>query len=323
MYKFKYWISFNLALLFFSFSYAQSEEQLVVQDFLLLADNFISPASKASVNQAGSGWFNTATTLTPWRLKISLHANALIVPKKERQFNVSNSQFNILEIQGAESATVPSAFGGSSSIRFRGAIESSLYKGDIEFEALEGLNRSNIIHAFPQVNLGLPFGFEMSGRFLPELEFGSTKIRTFGVGLKYNIIQLFKEYDWELNVAIAGAYTNFQINYGFDDVNIGIAQLNSANVEADIWMGKLLVSQTFKFIEPFAAFGVTNADFNYAMNGSGALEIINSPLGSLDNSENRIKADVGFNILFGDFYISSMATIDNFVNLNLGFHFKL
>uniref|UniRef100_UPI0030DC7977 DUF6588 family protein n=1 Tax=uncultured Salegentibacter sp. TaxID=259320 RepID=UPI0030DC7977 len=65
-------------------------------------------------------------------------------------------------------------------------------------------------------------------------------------------------------------------------------------------------------------------NFHYAMGGSGpVLGQINSALGGLDQSQAQFKADLGFNLYFDRFKISTMATAGKFFHLNAGMHFRI
>jgi hypothetical protein len=76
--------------------------------------------------------------------------------------------------------------------------------------------------------------------------------------------------------------------------------------------------------EVFGALGATNSNFSYAMGGSGiALSPINNALRGLDQSQAQFKADLGFNIYFNRFKISTMATAGKFFHINAGLHFRI
>jgi len=74
-----------------SFSQAIPEEgREIIRDFLILADGFASPAAESAAYQGTAGWFTSARALEPWKVDVSVHANALFVPSSNKEFTVSN-----------------------------------------------------------------------------------------------------------------------------------------------------------------------------------------------------------------------------------------
>ncbi|MGA8854572.1 MAG: DUF6588 family protein, partial [Christiangramia sp.] len=103
-----------------------------------------------------------------------------------------------------------------------------------------------------------------------------------------------------------------------------VVQLNLIDVSADVWMAEALASKRYENFEIFGALGVAMSDFEYEFGGNGiALSRLNSELTRLNDKEAQFKGDIGFNLYFDRFKISTMATAGKFVNLNLGLHFIL
>lgn len=88
------------------------EGRQTVDDILFLADVFAAPAASSAAYQATAGWFTSARALEEWKVDISLHGNALFVPKSKQEFSLNNSDFNVLRIGGGSNgALIPTAFG--------------------------------------------------------------------------------------------------------------------------------------------------------------------------------------------------------------------
>ncbi|MCJ7757250.1 MAG: hypothetical protein MUP24_03815, partial [Gillisia sp.] len=124
-------------LLAFGFTNAQSDQDLLVEDMLLIADNFAAPAAEAAAIQSSAGWFSSARDLGKWKVDISLHGNALFVPGSKQTKLASNTDFNILNIQGSSNALLPTVFGGDTDAVFEG----ELLGEDFTFDAIDGLNK--------------------------------------------------------------------------------------------------------------------------------------------------------------------------------------
>ncbi|MGB8373715.1 MAG: DUF6588 family protein, partial [Salegentibacter sp.] len=88
-----------------------AQRQSIINDLLLLTDNFAQPASNGAAYQASAGWFSSATPVDEWKVRVSVHGNALFVPSSKKTFSISNGALQALNIKGSQNARVPTAFG--------------------------------------------------------------------------------------------------------------------------------------------------------------------------------------------------------------------
>jgi hypothetical protein len=331
-----------LFILFSVNSYSQEGDiAKFANEMLYIADEFASPAAEGAAYQAGAGWFTSATALKPWKVEISFQGNALFVPSNRQSFTISNGDLAgvhesggpILSIEGEGSnAVVPTAFGGETETYFVGDINYAGNNVPIRFQAIEGIKKSVLAYPFVQATVGLPYETEFAARILPQLTVDGVAFTTYGAAIKHNFSQYFKfnnEDDFQAAAIIA--VNKFDVEYEFiDPVNLSsegssFGNLTLVNVNSNLWMASVLGSKKYgDSFEVFGALGATNSKFNYAMGGSGiALGPINSALGGLDQTQAQFKADLGFNIYFKRFKISTMATAGKFFHLNAGLHFKI
>lgn len=307
-------------------SYGQiipQEGQDIIKDLLFIADGFASPASESAAYQATASWFTSARALEPWKVDVSLHANGLFVPSSKKEFTVNDNDFTNLRINdGDNGAVVPTAFGGASETMFNGTFMGE----DFSFLAIEGIDKGALLYPFAQVSVGLPYGFQIGVRALPELEIDGSKFSTYGIGLKHNFSQYFRFND-EDDLQVAGilAYDIFDVKYGFEQISVpNLVNLNLIDVSAGVWMAEVMASKKYENFEIFGALGVAQSDFEYEFGGSGsALGLVNTSVATLNDKEAQFKGDIGFNLYFEKFKISTMATAGKFVNLNVGLHFLL
>ena len=196
-------------------SKAQEDVNLLIEDMLLIADNFAAPGAEGATLQSSAGWFSSASTLKKWQVEVSVHGNALFVPSSKLNKIVNNNQFKILEIRGANNALLPTVYGGNTDVMYEGTIEAFGSTFDLEFDALDGLDKKVVLHGFPQVTVGLPYMTEIAVRYMPEVYINDVGISTYGVGLKHNLTQYFqRRFDAEnFQLALMGNYSNFTANY--------------------------------------------------------------------------------------------------------------
>nr|WP_252110307.1 DUF6588 family protein [Gramella jeungdoensis] len=299
------------------------EGQDIVNDLLHIADGFATPASESTAYQGTAGWFTSARALDEWKVDVSVHGNGLFVPPSKKEFTINKTALTNLTINdNVNSAVIPTAFGGDSEVVFNGAFQGN----EFSFPAIEGVDQGVLIYPFAQVSVGLPFNTEIGVRLLPELEVDGAQFSTYGIGLKHNLSQYFRFNDEEdLQLAAILSYNIFDVKYGFEQISVpDLVNLNLIDVSANVLMAEFMASKKYESFEIFGALGVAQSDFEYEFDGSGAaLPFVNSQLATLNDNKAQFKGDIGFNLYFNKFKISTMATAGKFVNVNLGLHFIL
>jgi len=312
-------------LLGFSTVKAQSDQDLLVDDMLLIAENFATPGAEAASVQSSAGWFNSAQDLGKWKIDISIHGNALFIPGSKQTKLVQNGDFNILNVQGGTNLLAPTVFGKDS----EGVYEGQFLGQDFTLDALDGLDKKIVIHPFPQLTVGLPYGTEIAFRYVPEVTLNNVGVSTAGAAIKHNFSQYIKRHRPE-DFSISGvvAYSTININYEYDPIQINanglnVLNLNEIEVDANIWMAQALASKLYDSFEVFGAVGISNSNFDYALGGGGQiLPQLNRELGALGGTDVNFKADLGFNLYFEDFQFSTMLTAGSFFNANVGLHYR-
>ncbi|MCJ7758834.1 MAG: hypothetical protein MUP24_11900, partial [Gillisia sp.] len=252
------------------------------------------------------------------------------VPGSKQTKLASNTDFNILNIQGSSNALLPTVFGGDTDAVFEGEINDPGLSSDFTFDAIDGLNKKVVIHPFPQLTVGLPYGTEVALRFVPRVTINDVGVSTSGIGLKHNFAQYFKySRPDDFQMAAVFTYSNIEIDYDYTPIEISasgvkVLELNRIDVKADLWLLQALVSKLYGNFELLGAMGVTSSNFDYSMGGGGSLlPRLNNELGALGGNDVKFKADLGFNYYVGNFKISSAFTAGSFFNANLGLHYKI
>lgn len=322
-----------MLLLLVAHTATAQEEQELINDMLLVAENFAGPGAEGAALQSSAGWFTSGSTLEKWQVEVSVHGNGLFVPSEKQKKLSSNRDFSILTIQGSSNAVLPTVYGGDTDAVFEGELtfENPL-TGEMEtlpfdFDAIDGLDKSILIHPYPQVTIGLPYSSEVAVRFLPSIMVNDVGFSTYGIGVKHNFTQYyerrFNAEDFQFSGVIT--YSNFKVDYAFEQVSIPVVlELNRIDVNADLWLFQALGSKLYGNFEVFGALGLTASSFDYEMGGTGAyLGELNQALTGISGSGTKFKGDLGFNYYFSNFKISTMLTASNFFNANLGIHYRI
>ncbi len=309
---------------------AQVNSEEFIDDVLILASNFAQPAADAAPYQASAGWFSSAEALQKWDFRLSLHGNALFVPDDKQNFQLQNQDLSLLQMGEVSSAELPTGFGGATNIFFSGEvnflnpISGEMESQEVRFKGFDGIAMSQIPHAFAQVAVGVGVGTEITLRAMPKTTIDGVAASTYGVGAKHNLTQYFGE-PGNFQFAAAIAYSKLQVEYEYDTIEVErYLSMNSVAVDADLWMAEFIGSKKWGFFELFGAAGAMNSNFHYEMGGSGvALGLVNSKMDILEGGQTQFKGDLGFNLHFGRFRLSTMATVGEFFNGNVGLHVRI
>lgn len=314
---------------------ASADLSNAVTDIVFLSKNFVAPAADASVYQSSSAWTSSAKSVGKFKVDFAVHFNALPIPKKQRDFDVSNSDFRSLEIRGgATSATIPSALGGDTTTFFDFTIDGD----DYELQAFEGVDEDVLVHPYLQATVGLWKETDVTIRYSPKIKIDVSDYQILGGAIKHNISQYFRKSDSirkGVELAVLASYSKFDLDLFFDEFKLEssdptstsepLATINSIIVDANSWLFQLMASKEVKRFEFIGSLGLTTSQFDYKLGGDQGLflDIFNSALEVLEETRTGFKGDVGVNYHFKNFYVSSMVTLGKFANCNIALHYRI
>ena len=162
-------------------------------------------------------------------------------------------------------------------------------------------------------------------RISPKIKVKETSYTTFGFGLHHNLSQWFLSEDSNFDLGILVAYSNFNVEDTFSNINVVIGNLNSVAVQGDSFTYQLTASQRIDKLSVTGALGIISSTFDYEVGGDGELilSILNRVLNTTDNTNTQFKADLGLDYKLGDVSLNTSATFGSFVNLMLGVNYSI
>jgi hypothetical protein len=273
-------------------SHAQSAQTLVdlnnfVSDALWYADKFITPATDAAVYQASSGWIATPQKAKLWDVNVSLHTNIFFVPKANRKFTVSNSDFAFLEIEGASSVTVPTAIGNDDQYYVTGSF-TDVPNGDIRIKTPEGLDAGTVIYPYVQASLGLWYGTEILAKYSYNVKLKKGHYQVYGVGIKHNLSQYVKSLEAKnIYLSIFAGVSKEEIAFDFltsETEQFGSLGLNEIVGLVDTYQFQVNGSKKWKKFELMAGVITNVSNIEYEVGGENGTTALLVPVKSFVNN---------------------------------------
>ena len=301
-------------------------------DMLLISNKYVSPAAEAAVYQSTGSWYSSAKSLELFEVDVSLHVNALPVSNAQKSFTVNDSDFIGLDIRDAESAQVPTALGGETSVFY----DFTLGEDNYELQTFEGANQQVFYYPYLQGSIGLWGQTEVTLQYVPEVKIDDSGYKTFGGAIKHNISQYWlgdNQDSQALQVAVQVAYSLFDSKVFFDGFEVtstdqnqeALAVINSLTVDANAVTGQLIASKRVNKFEFVGAFAFSQNKFTYTMGGDGdfLIGLLNDAFTALEDNSFMMRGNIGVNYHMHNWYVASNITIGKFLNTNFSVHYKL
>lgn len=229
-----FYLSFLIGIPMFAQELINSQQSAaLLNDLTWYTKQYIEPASESIIYQAASAWMISPKKRDAWKFTMGLQNNLFVVPGKNRNFSVNNSQFDFFQIEGVSgnnSVNVPTVLGPKSPYYLEGDIE---VNGDPQTISLrmDGVNQEIIYYPYLHGNLSLPLGFELHAKYSFKNRLKRGEYQVYGFGLQHNISQYFAN-DSRFQLAVMAAYNNENINVDFvqsyrTQVDIGLRSFNT------------------------------------------------------------------------------------------------
>jgi len=212
---------------------------------------YISPWANAFSAGLNGGWYNTAKPHKFGGFDITTGINVGVVPTSADKFEISSIGLSSAVTGSGLTSTVsgPNTNGPSMSYMSNTVPNVEL----ANFKAPPGSGWRYMPVPTLQVGLGLPFGTEIKGRFIPKITIKDGSVSLWGIGLLHSIVQyfpgskllpfdvsLFAGYTkLESNIpltlkpdpAVTPHYSTYNLNTSFNDQNMEV-NVSALNISA-------------------------------------------------------------------------------------------
>jgi len=301
----------------------------LLNDALFFSDQYITPATDAAVYQAASGWMTSPKKRKLWDVTLGVHSNIFFVPKRDRSFEIKNSDFSFFQIEGATSATVPTAMGNDSQVYLVGDLDGQ----EIRLKSPEGINQETIFYPYLQGSVGLWFGTEALVKYSTKTKLKKGEYQVYGFGLKHNLSQYFKKLEAKkINLAALAVYSKEDISFDFISIptQYGSLGINRLNGLVDTWQFQVNGSKEFKNFELMGGIIANTSKFKYVVGGEkGEIEnviplqeILNKKLEEIYKTKTNVIGEVSGRYQIKKVFLQSVIGFGKFVNTNFSVQYE-
>lgn len=305
------------------------------KDAVYYSDKFVTPATDAAVYQAASAWIYTAKKNKLWSTSFGIHSNVFFVPNEDRQFQINDSDFTFLKIQGATSATIPTALGDGNQINI---IDIFAPNGIINpakpIKTPQGVNQEIIFYPHLSGSVCVGFGTEIIGKYAPKVKINSGEYQVYGVGLKHNLdqyIEVLKKNEISLSATIIKS--NEIISFDFLNVQptpLGTLGIDRITGKVNSLQFQMNASKQFGNFEILLGSLTNKSDFEYVLTGElGTIEkiipfqqILNDRLRGIYKTKFNSIIEISATYNYRKIYFQSVFAFNKFINSNISIHYK-
>ncbi len=283
------------------FKLLKSQKEAAKQDINNLTEEFLKPHGQMVGVSINSGWLNTAKKHPLFGFDISITTAATIANSSKKTFDINKCNLETYELVNKSNHITPTSVGGMEDrpILHPKGVPSNI--NDLDFEMPDGANFR--IVPLPMVNLGmgLPLGFEVRGKFIPQIKkknYG--QLSFWGIGLKNEItdwIPIVKFVPF-VHMSVFAGYTN--LNGNLKTTIPGMSDDQEINLSSKAFTSKFLVSANFPVIAIYAGVNMDNYSTRFNLNGNFNFYGTNwkNPI-KLKYNKSYLNANVGMRLKLG------------------------
>lgn len=322
-----------LFLLVSNISFSQTAQELndlgnLINDALFFSNKYITPAADAAIYQATSGWISSPKKRKLWDVTLGIHFNAFLVPNKDRQFVINNSDFTFFHIENASSATVPTALGNNDQVNLIGQIGTS----PVSLKTPEGVNEEVVLYPHFSGSVALWYGTELVVKYAPKTKLKKGDYQVYGFGFKHNFDQYFKALQAKkINLAGLVCYSNENISFDFIDpqTSIGALGINRISGLVNTWQLQFNASKEYKRFEIITGIIANVSDVKYEFTGNvppnqalPTQSLFNERLKEIYKTRTNFLGEVSCRYKINKMYLQSTFAFGKFVNSNFAVQYE-
>jgi len=239
-------------------------------DINYLANGYLAPFGDGMAFGLTQGWYNTAKVKKTFRFEIGFTPSLTLMPEESRSFTIDPSQLQELELVSASDNITPTVFGDDAAgVRLRYTEPSLQGLANASFDMPAGLGIAIAPMMSLQAGIGLPFDFELSGRYLPTSSvpfIDGSEISLWGVGLKHDLKRYIPKGGLlPFSLSAFASYT--QLDLG-QDIEPNANNDKRIDISANALVTRILISKKLLFITFYGGLGYNYLNSSIQVNGT-------------------------------------------------------
>lgn len=339
---------------------AQNEDDIAAfllagEDASKLIEAYMQPMVKSISYGMTGGWYTTAKAHKSLGFDLSITFNAGFIPSSENFFDPNKlnlSEFTTYDGARNNGSTdifdptrkAPTIFGPKDETRFTSTYdpdgtgplgdETFVYNGPEGFDIKKEIGVAAVPTPMIQLGIGVIMNTDIKIRFVPEVDFGSSKMKMFGVGIMHDIKQHFKglklkPFDLSAMVAYNSVSGSTDLSNSDPSDNRPDNDNGIAEYKFNSWVIQALVSKKLSVLTGYAGIGYNIVDTQVDVKGDYTLvaesdtEIqVNDPV-SIGLKNNSFRFTVGMRLKLGPVYLNGDYSFQKYNTLSVGFGFTV
>ncbi len=291
-----------------------------------LMQEYLRPYGEMLGVGLNAGWYSSAKVHKKLGFDITITGAYIMAPSDAETYDVNNVNLESFELSGSTSIA-PTIAGDVDD------LPSLVYKDDptaSSFDLPNGTGYNYMVLPMVTVGIGLPYGIEVKGRFLPSINAGRDieNISLWGLGLQKDIkdyIPFLKKLP-VLNVSLLAAYTGFSASANIEDMEY-VVENGKMDLSSSGFTTRLLIGANLPVVSFYTGIGYGNSSSDFSIDGDfSANEYTGEEMDGmeLDYQVNSFDFNAGMRIRLGILAIYGDYTFGNYSSFvaGLGFSFR-
>ncbi|WP_233145457.1 DUF6588 family protein [Labilibacter marinus] len=297
-----------------------------IKDANVLAQPYLQPYGEILGSSLNSGWYTSAKPHKMLGFDITLTGTYTMAPSSATTFDISSfsDQLQTYELLDPNHSITPTVAGDMDN---RPVLKPKGVPGGTEadFTMPNGSGMDYLVTPMVTVGVGLPMGFEVKGRFAPEIEIGSAgKFGLWGLGVQKDVKEYIPgvKHVPVLNMSVLVGYTSFK---GTADVGTvpDLLENGSLDLAASAYTTRLLIGANLPVVAFYGGLGYGHSSSDFDVLGDYFGDTNGEHI-QVSYATNTFDMNVGMRIRLGVFALHADYTLGeyNAVTAGVGISFR-
>ncbi len=320
---------------------AQDEAELI--NFLNSGKNDASKLIRAYMNPVAEGlsyglnggWYNTAKAHKTLGFDLGVSINAVYLPTSQNFFRPADLGLEVTTLTTPADGRAPTLIGPQLETSYTATLETDNGPASVTFNGPEGvdfkknLTVSGVLVPTAQLGIGIYKNTDLKIRFLPELEFGASKLKMIGFGVLHDVKQhipgiKMMPFDLAMFVGFTKVKGSSSLEGKFDSGSDPREQLFDYSMNA--WIIQALISKKVSVLTVYGGVGYnaikssSNITGSYVISTNAGDATFRDPV-SMDFKNKSFRLTGGLRIKLGVFYLNGEYTLQEYSTLSVGLGF--